>query len=202
MSTLDDLMIFHGSDKASQFTRTYAKPKGYCQHYERCFGELRDKPMKIAEVGVGGGESIRGWLEYFPAARVFGVDIVSNTNPWDTPGTNDRYTFVTGNQGDPVFWQCFIADYGVDWDICIDDGSHINSDIITTFNALWPHVRPGGFYAIEDLGVAYSQNSIFLKPGFPNHIDWLRSNIDALNAGAGIDSMYFSRELCVFRKAL
>ena len=113
----------------------------------------------------------------------------------DKPGEN-------GDQTCEVFWRCFIADYGKDFDIVIDDGGHFNDGIITSFNGLWPYVKPGGFYAVEDLGCAYGPGSIFVKPGFYSHMEWLHQTIDNLNIGIGTDSIYFSRELAVLRKAL
>lgn len=201
--SLDSIMQRHGSDKASVFTRTYAKPKDYCRHYEQFFAPLRDQPVKFLEIGVGGGESIRGWLDYFPNAQVFGVDIVHDTNPWDSPGTmhHPRYRFVTADQSSDVFWQCFIADFHGDWDVICDDGGHASNQIITSFNHLWPVVKPGGLYIVEDLGVAYGDGS-FVPAGWPNHMAWLKTLVDGMNIGSGdIDSIYFSRELAVLRKA-
>jgi hypothetical protein len=40
-------------------------------------------------------------------------------------------------------------------DIIIDDGSHINRDVLTSFHYLFPGLRTGGFYVIEDLQTAY-----------------------------------------------
>jgi hypothetical protein len=62
-------------------------------------------------------------------------------------------------------------------------------------------LKLGGFYAIEDLGVAYGDGS-FVPAGSPNHMDWLKGKLDALNLANEIDSIYFSKELAVFRKAL
>lgn len=144
------------------------------------------------------------WLDYFshPDARIFGVDIVSNTNPWNTPGRNGRYFFNQGDQASATFWACWLADHGKDLDIVIDDGGHFNDGIITSFNALWPAVRPGGFYAIEDLGCSYGPSSIFVKLGFPNHMDWLKSHVDLMNQflSSNVDSIYLSKELAVFKK--
>lgn len=202
---LDEIMVKNGSDKASAFTRTYAKPKDYCRHYDHLFSAFREKPIKMLEIGVGGGESIRGWLDYFPNAEVVGVDIVHNTNPWDTPNSspNPRYKFCQGDQSHDVFWACFINTYGKDWHVVVDDGSHCNDGIITSFNALWPHVKPGGFYAIEDLGVCVP-GSMFVKPGSQTHFEFLFTQLTSLVmlSGSGIDSIYFSKELAVLRKAL
>ena len=38
-----------------------------------------------------------------------------------------------------------------DFDFIIDDGGHKNPQILASFNTLWPTVKPGGLYFIEDL---------------------------------------------------
>jgi hypothetical protein len=154
--TLDQIAIKHQTDKASQFTRTYAKPHDYCVHLEKFFEPMRYKPINLLEIGVGGGESIRTWLEYFPHAIVVGIDIVKCTNPWNTPGESldPRYCFVHGSQSSRVFWSSFKKQIGRKWDIIIDDGSHVSKDIIETFQALWPVLNLNGIYEVEDLAVA------------------------------------------------
>lgn len=223
MKTLDQIACEYGTDKASVHP-TY-KGHDYCRHYELPFAWIRDQPIKLLEIGVGGAESIKTWLDYFPNAKVFGVDIVHDTNPWNTPskktesvagpvcendtaawdnsnGPPSRYTFVTGDQSCETFWACFIADYGKDWDIIVDDGGHSSQQIITTFKMLWPHVKPGGFHCIEDLGCSYSNLEYFCTPGWPNHMEFIRGILDNINRGENeIDRMYFSRELAILRKA-
>lgn len=203
MKTLDQIAIEQQTDKATVFTRTYAKPKGYTPHYAEAFDRIRHDPIKLLEIGVGGGESIRMWLEYFHNAKVFGVDNVQATNPWNTvvQKPDPRYTFVHGDQGDETFWKCFVADYGSDWGVIVDDGSHISKDVITTHKMLWPRVAAGGLYAIEDLGVAFGVGSVFLTPGWPGHMALIRDQIEALHRGTSdVDSIHFSKELAIFRK--
>jgi len=210
MKTLDEIAIFHETDRASVFTRTYGKPHNYAVHYDKLFTPLRDQPVKLLEIGSASGEGMKMWMSYFQDedARFFGVDNVSNTCDWNTKGVlsliQRRYFFNCADQSDETFWKCFIANHGGEFDIILDDGSHVNSDIITAFNCMWPHVNPGGFYSIEDLGCSYGSGSIFLKPGFPHHMDWLKAKLDSLVAGTvnEIDSIYFGKELCVLRKAL
>lgn len=204
MKTLDEIAIEMQTDRASVFTRTYGKPHDYARHYDKMFTPLRTKAVKFLEVGVGGGEGVRMWLDYFDhiAVRVFGVDIVQDTNACNKPGTIVRYTFTQGDQTDPEFWKRFIETHGSYWDVIIDDGLHSNIAVITTFNALWQHVKPGGFYAIEDLNVGYGGPSFFVSANWPNHIDFLKGKIDELNHENEIDSIYFSKELAVLRKAI
>ena len=42
---------------------------------------------------------------------------------------------------------------GADLDAIVDDGGHRNSEISSTFDALWPMVKLGGVYIIEDMQV-------------------------------------------------
>lgn len=204
MKSLDSIAQECQTDRATVFTRTYGKPHGYSVHYDKLFTPLRDLPIKFLECGVGGGEGVRMWLEYFPSATVYGVDIQHNTNDWDRPGVyqSPRYHFCQGDQTDPKFWEQFVADFGGGWNIIVDDGVHSNIGVITTFNALWPHVKPGGFYAVEDLGTAYGGPSFFVSPDWPDHVSFLKGKIDELNQGGGIDSIYWAKELCVIRKAI
>lgn len=185
MDDLNTIGIRNGTDKSTVFTRTYAKPHGYLPIYERFFEPLRDKPIKLVEIGVGGGESVKTWLEYFTKAQIFGVDIVKDTNPWNTPGaeTNLRYTFNQGDQSCKTFLACWIADNGADWNVVVDDGSHQITDIITTFNALWPHVLKGGFYVVEDLS---SEHRPWVKAVYEDRKD--------------VEVVHESNELAIFKK--
>lgn len=190
MKTLDEIAIENGTDQATVFTRVAGgKPHGYAPHFERFFAALRDKPIKLLEIGVGGGESIKTWLEYFTAARVFGVDIIEGTNEWNTPneGTHPRYHFQQGDQGDRAFWDRFHGVYGGAWDIIIDDGGHERHQIETTFRAMWMHINYGGLYCIEDLA--------YCKPW-----DLVKEQIDRVNSGTEVEFVYCFNELAIIGK--
>lgn len=201
--SLDSIAIRCETDWATKFTRTWGKPHGYAPHYDRAFSHLRDQPIKLLEIGAASGEGIRMWLQYFPQAQVVGVDIVSKTNLWNTPGESPdpRYKFCQGDQACSTFWACFLADYGKDWDIIIDDGGHYSNQVIISFENLWPALRSGGLYAIEDLGVSYGAGSVFLPEGWPNHMDFLKAKLDEINCADTIASMNFSKELAIIKKA-
>lgn len=202
--SFDAICIRNGADKGSKhpvFGHDYAR------HYEEAFYDLRNERIKILEIGVGGGESIRSWLDYFPNAHVYGCDIVSGTNIWNThypatvPNPNPRYDFLQGDQGSKTHWECFLAFSGRDFTIIVDDGGHYSGQIITTFDCLWPTVVPGGYYAIEDLACGSTPGTVFLTPGYPDHMSWLRGLIEKMNLGqSDIAEMHLSRELAILRK--
>lgn len=200
MKTLDQIFNEHGTDKGS------AHPivsHGYAPFYHFLLHTLRALPIKLLEIGVGGGESIQSWLEYFPEATVYGVDIVKNTNPWNTPGNSPdpRYNFIHNDQNDRTGWACFLADAGDGFTVIIDDGSHENTGIVTSFECLWPALAVGGFYFIEDLGAGYTPGSVHVKPGAPSHREWLGKLLEDLHTGnSPADAIMFCRELAAIHK--
>jgi 8-demethyl-8-(2-methoxy-alpha-L-rhamnosyl)tetracenomycin-C 3'-O-methyltransferase len=139
--SLHDIGMRHGTDKAWCH--------GYTHRYAPLFEPLRDQPIRLLELGVKDGASLRMWREYFPNASIFGLDI----NPVVVPNC----TVFVGDQADPLV----IGNAGDNcgpFDVIIDDASHISSKTIASFELLWPHLRPGGVYAIEDTHAAYHEH--------------------------------------------
>ncbi|HEV2376978.1 MAG TPA: hypothetical protein VGS19_33040 [Streptosporangiaceae bacterium] len=146
---LGELAVRYGSDK-------WGLLHWFTPHYERFLGPLRDQPVRVLEIGIGGykdpsagGESLLMWKRYFPRGLVFGLDVFDK-HGLDQP----RITTLTGDQNDPGYLAGVAERYGP-FDVVIDDGSHINEHILTSFQALLPHVRAGGVYVIEDLWTSY-----------------------------------------------
>ena len=61
---------------------------------------------------------------------------------------------LEGDQSDGQVLQSWIKASGGKWDVIVDDGGHYQHHIYNSFKALWPEVKPGGLYFIEDLHVA------------------------------------------------
>lgn len=193
--TLDEIATKHQTDKATSILRPSPPAHGYAPHYDRIFTPLRNLPIKLLEIGVSGGESIRTWLEYFPDGIIYGVDIV--TSSWK--GDDPRYTLVIGDQSSADFWEGFIKEHGHEWDIIIDDGSHWAKHIITSFNCLWPRLKSGGFYCIEDLETSYWPPP-FTEPEQKTQMDLIKGKMDEINREGSIEWLHFSKELAVMKK--
>lgn len=146
---LDDLATRYGADKCGAV-------HWYTPHYERHLGILRYDPVRVLEIGIGGysfktlgGESLYMWQRFFPRGIIYGLDI------FDKPAVvGPRIQTLRGDQNDPGFLQK-IADTAGPFDVIIDDGSHVNEHVRTSFEALFRHVRPGGYYVIEDTYTSY-----------------------------------------------
>jgi hypothetical protein len=157
----------------------------FTPHYDRHFERLRAEPVRVLEIGIGGygdpdvgGGSLRVWRDYFPRGHVFGVDYFAK-NGLD----EERITTIQGSQDDSEFLRALAAEHGP-FDIVIDDGSHINGHILTTFRELFPHVRNGGLYVVEDLWTAYAPGyggQATSSAGEGTSIGLLKSVVDALH---------------------
>ncbi len=108
---------------------------------------LKGRPVDLLEVGVFSGGSLDMWRAYLgEQANVYGVDIQPECREYEGPG---KRIFI-GDQADPAFWARFVADVP-EVDIVIDDGGHQFHQQVATFEAIFPHIRPGGVYVCEDL---------------------------------------------------
>ena len=126
------------------------KWKHYFPIYEKHFGPIRNKPIKILEIGILNGGSLEMWRYYFPEATIVGIDINPVCKEHEQEGINVRI----GDQTDENFLQSLIDEFG-DFDLIIDDGSHHVNHVNKTFQFLFTKLANGGIYFIEDTHAAY-----------------------------------------------
>ena len=118
----------------------------YTELYERLFFQWKDDPIKIFEIGVAEGGSLEMWQAYFPKARIFAVDILDASR-----FNNARVTTLVADQANRDQLQKAIDASGSDIDVLIDDGGHTMEQQQVSLGFLFRHVRPGGYYVIEDV---------------------------------------------------
>ena len=121
---------------------------GFIEIYEKYFNEVKNEKLNILEIGIDKGDSLRIWRDYFPNAKICGLDI--DKKDFEINGVE----FFFGDQSDKNFLKTIIDKYN-SFDIIIDDGSHISKHIITSFNYLYPYLNDNGLYIIEDLQTSY-----------------------------------------------
>jgi hypothetical protein len=163
--SLDALALRHGVDKSSRV-------HGYTRAYERHLAPLRQRPIKLLEIGIGDGASLRMWRDYFPQARIYGLDVVDCKR---LDGGSIR-TFQGGQADEDVLERLLHATGALD--VVIDDGSHRWADQIASFQKVYPHLTPGGVYAIEDLHTSYWDR---YESGEQSTVDFLCDLVDELN---------------------
>ncbi len=160
----------YNSDKNSRF-------HNYSRQYENILRDYRHKPITFLELGVFHGESIKIWRELFPNAKhIVGLDINPSCKIFEDP---DRSIFVEiGDATDITFINSLHEKYG-SFDIILDDASHINKDVILSFEHLFPLMNDNGVYIVEDT-VTY-KNKDYIIQNYPNHLIYFAKYIPYLN---------------------
>lgn len=142
--TLDELAVKYGTDKSSA-------GHNYCKYYEVFFEPMRKEMINLLEIGIDKGDSIKMWSDYFRMAQIHGIDIRGEYDYLRREAVGymiKTHTVDHSNKADLVMFGEAHDKY---FDIIIEDGSHMSADSILTFETLFPHLRSGGYYCIEDM---------------------------------------------------
>jgi hypothetical protein len=135
--------------------------------YEIMYGQYllpyyrKNPKMKMIEIGLGcdmkygPGASVAIYKKLFPTAELWEAEFsASCVEKAIKNGMLDGINTLTGDQGNVTVLGRWIEESGGDFDVVIDDGGHTNCQIWTSFLKLWPTVKPGGLYFIEDMQIA------------------------------------------------
>jgi hypothetical protein len=128
------------------------KPPLYLPIYAQLFEPIRSLPLAVLELGIHHGGSMKAWEAYFPAARIAGVDI-----RLPQVAVGERVRMFAGDQTDCRLLTRIATEMAPEgFDVVIDDCSHIGALSKLSFWHLFQnHLKPGGFYCIEDWGTGY-----------------------------------------------
>ena len=196
---LDALARHHGTDKHTSHHR-------FTPIYEQLLQGCRDLPIALLEIGIYKGASLRMWNDYLPAGQIVGVDI----DPAARTHEGERVKVYIGDQTNRAFLE-EIARANGPFDFIIDDGGHRADQQKTSLRVLWPHLKPGGTYVIEDIHTSYYQDDGF-NMGWrepDTTVEFLKYVIDDIHVRyheqpvtlPDLESIQFYPELCVMRRA-
>jgi hypothetical protein len=115
----------------------------YIQTYERLFSPLKEIDITLLEIGVSHGHSLKMWREYFNTATIMGIDL--NYPTLELAGCEFHICDQTNEM------QIIKILNGRKLDIVIDDGSHRLQDQLSSFCHIFPFLKMGGMYIIEDI---------------------------------------------------
>ena len=148
-------------NKMNQLGIKYNTDKVTHHGYHRFYGQFIDfvsdiENVGMIEIGMDKLSSLNMWLEYFPKAFIYGVDI-------GIEDQGDRYKIFKYDQSkienlskikDSIKHKIYFIN---------DDGSHVPEHQIISFNYLFKNVLENeGVYIIEDIETSYwNKNDIY-----------------------------------------
>jgi hypothetical protein len=153
---LSELFNKYGCDKS--------KKHMYHLVYEPIFEKIRYENLNILEIGIFKGNSIQAWLEYFPNATIYGVDIFTRVDPRKIEILNHprvKWAKCDSTISNVKEWE------DVKFDIIIDDGLHTPEANLKTFNSFKNQLK--GSFFIEDVWPLNIMNSKELKDNWINN---------------------------------
>jgi len=143
--------------KATRYGTDKGKNVGYAQFYANAFQKYyrqQNAGLTILEIGVYKGASLLLWRNIFgPEARIFGLDPAIQESTF----ANDPFMLRKLRDANVTIFEGNADDIGTLWrvsqaigevDILIDDGSHMVTSILTSFEFFKSRVRC--MYIIED----------------------------------------------------
>lgn len=195
LDSLNDLFNYFGSDKGTKVINPYYKGAkdfighGYAKFYEQYLKPFKHKEINLLEIGTWEGASAASFYHYFKKAKIFCLDI-----NFKLKYSSNRINFFNCNTGlrkDIKKLEKYLTKKNSEYfDIIIDDGSHIYSQILTNFEIFFKKIKPGGLYIIEDFNGYHAFD--YVNDKSKDCLD-IESILDYLKLKKKFDSLYISK---------
>ena len=157
---LDDLVFYLDRDTSDLINGFLLdKPTRLLSQYMAMWQQRSEMRVKnVLELGIYGGGSIAFWFELLQPDKYVALDL----EPWGDTDYFNKYiashklenrikTFWKTNQSNREALRAIVAtEFNGPPDLIIDDASHFYSETKASFETLFPQLRPGGLYIIED----------------------------------------------------
>lgn len=158
--SLEEISKQYQSDKGSVY-------HNYLEIYEKYFSKYRNKLENFLEIGLWQGDSIRMWRDYFTTGNLVGADILDLSHVV-LPNTQIHIC----DQSDRNQLNDLVKKTFNEFDIIIDDGGHWQHQQQITLGFMFPYLKSGGVFVIEDLHTA--NHPAYTRPGDVATLDILR----------------------------
>jgi hypothetical protein len=156
-NNLENLFNYFGTDKGSKVldpysrlkTRSYIKGHNFAKFYEKNLKKIKNKKINVLELGVWKGASTASFFYYLPNANFISIDR-NFKFIFSSKRINFFFCDTTINDNLKKLTEFFIKKNVTYFDLIIDDGSHILSDILKNFIFFFKFLKSKGIYIIED----------------------------------------------------
>ena len=146
---LNNYLTYFDCDKSSLV-------HGYSKFYELELEKLKDSNLDILEFGIHFGASQAAFSKYFNRSNIIGVDKNPYYKKFFSKNIRSLYCDVSDQNSLKL-----LKDYlGIEFDLIIDDASHIPKHQLKTSIEMFDVVKSKGLYVVEELDIfeSYPEN--------------------------------------------
>ena len=193
---LDFLFEFFNSDKGEYYIDQYVQPikrknvkikcHGYSKFYEKYFFELKNKNINILEIGSFYGNASAALFFYFRNANIYGGDI--NPEMFKYFSKRIKSFFVDSSKRSSI--DNNILSKETNFDIIIEDASHMLKDQIISLFMLFKVLNPGGYFIVEELDFPETKENMRISQSPPD----LKSILKKILKKEDFTSVYINQE--------
>ena len=154
---LNFLFEYFNSDKGNFFTDQYSQPHkkdnikkkahSYSKFYEHYFKDIRNNNLNIIEIGSFYGNASAALFFYFKNSNIFGADINPDMFLYKSKRVNNFFL----NNSKRELIEKNLKNKKVEFDIIIEDASHMLKDQVLTLFMYFKLLKPGGIFIIEEI---------------------------------------------------
>ena len=171
---LNYLCEYFNSDKGEKFKNQYAKPSkqdnkkiiahGYAKIYEKYLKELKEKNLNIIELGSFYGNASAAFYFYFKNSQIYSADINPDMYLYRSKRLHNFFTDTSSRSS----IEKNILKKNIQFDLIIEDASHMLKDQIISLFILFKNLKSGGFFIVEEIDFPEKREDMRAGQEFPD----------------------------------
>ena len=171
---LNYLCEYFNSDKGEKFKNQYDKPykqddkkiiaHGYARIYEKYLKEHKDKNLNIIELGSFYGNASAAFYFYFKNSQIYSADINPDMYIYRSKRLNNFFTDTSSRSSIEIN----ILSRNIEFDLIIEDASHMLKDQIISLFILFKNLKSGGLFIVEEIDFPEKREDMRIGQEFPD----------------------------------
>ena len=171
---LNYLCEYFNSDKGEKFKNQYAKPSkqddkkiiahGYAKIYEKYLKGNKEKNLNIIELGSFYGNASAAFYFYFKNSQIYSADINPDMYSYRSKRLHNFFTDTSSRSS----IEKNILKKNIQFDLIIEDASHMLKDQIISLFILFKNLKSGGFFIVEEIDFPEKREDMRVGQEFPD----------------------------------
>jgi hypothetical protein len=145
------LGVKYPTDKSPYNNNKDLHKHAYTSIYNLLFSNIKYNDIKLGELGILENHSMLSWREFFPNAKLYGFEWFDSRLDKAIRDSITNCTYIKMDVTNSSSIEKGLTDAGSNFDILMDDSTHVFADQIKFINVAYKHLKPGGFLIIEDI---------------------------------------------------